>query len=547
MPEISGKSTRPMGTVHTEKMLSLPGMLEFRLGMVHANGGHALEYTRRSVNAIIGHQAMSIDWEARKVVEDDLLIKSGTVGIISVDAPVFFAGSIWVALLGGVTVGEITKAVYAALNDPEIETVVLDMDCPGGQVAGIGELVEAIDALAASKTVVTYVHEMAASLAYWMASRTHRIVSNSSGEVGSIGAIAIAYDTSGWFREEGIRVIPLTEAEQKTFGHMGVEVTDSMVEREMTSIREIGAQFRASVAAKTGIEDAALMDLQGSMHYAGSALTLGLIDEVMTPSAFYTALHAGRFDGAGKKQEKTPSAGVAGTSPASAGAANTSGDAAAQNEVHTMSIDITSMTAEQKAELRAALAEDKKNDEEMEDEDDDETPASEDDKKEPKGEEDEDEPKSEDEDEDKPSAAMSFAKARSIIKPHKLPEAIANSIVIAAVEKNQSEAQVLSSVIAAINDPSHRANAELEAAAAGSSQAVGGGAGKGAGKGTGSAKARLESLANAEMKRDPSLASHEARRAVLLANPGLAQEMRNESREIRSKREAFSARSMQHA
>lgn len=509
MPEMLNTPTRPMGTVHTEKMLAIPGMLEFRLGMVHANGGKSLEYTRRDLATIVGHQALKFDWRAGEVVEEDLLVKCGRVGIVSIDAPVFFAGSIWIAILGGVTVGEITKAVYAALNDPEIETVVLDMDCPGGQVAGIGELVEAIDTLAASKTVVTYVHEMAASLAYWMASRTHRVVSNSSGEVGSIGAIAIAYDTSGWFREEGIRVIPITEAEQKTFGHMGVEVTDAMVEREMAAIREIGSQFRASVSVKTGLDDAALMGLQGSMHYAGSALALGLIDEVMTPSAFYAAVQAGAFDGARTNETTTP----------------TSGEAAAQQEVHTMStIDITSMTAEQKAELRAALAEDKKNDEEMEDED--ETPTSEDDKKEPKGEGDEEDPEATDDKDgdDTPAASMTFAKARAILKPHKLPEAIANSIVIAAVEKNQSEAQVLSSVIAAINDPSHRANAELEAAAAGDSTPVGGGAGKVAGKGGGSAKAQLDALAAAMVTANPGMSQQQAFNKVCRNNESLREQ-----------------------
>ena len=510
MLEMLNTPTRPMGTVHTEKMLAIPGMLEFRLGMVHANGGQALEYTRRSVEAIVGHQALKFDWRAGEVVEEDLLVKCGRVGIVSIDAPVFFAGSIWTAILGGVTVGEITKAVYAALNDPEIETVVLDMDCPGGQVAGIGELVEAIDTLAASKTVVTYVHEMAASLAYWMASRTHRVVSNSSGEVGSIGAIAIAYDTSGWFREEGIRVIPLTEAEQKTFGHMGIEISDEMIERAMGTIREIGAQFRASVSAKTGIDEASLMGLQGSMHYAGSALALGLIDEVMTPSAFYAAVQAGAFDNARTNETTTP----------------TSGEAAAQQEVQTMStIDIKSMTAEQKAELRAALAEDKKNDEEMEDEDD--TPTSEDDKKEePKGEDDEEEKPAatddEDEDDTPAASAMTIGRAQKILAPHKLPEAVANKLTITAVKKNQSETELLSACIAAVQQ--NASTAAIEQEAGGDPSPIGGGRGNAsntATKGKGAAQANIDAEAAKLVESNPGMSMQQARGRVVRTNPAL--------------------------
>jgi hypothetical protein len=49
-------------------------------------------------------------------------------------------------------------------------------------------------------------------------------------------------------------------------------------------------------------------------------------------------------------------------------------------------------------------------------------------------------------------------------------------------------------------------------------------------------------MASAKMKADPSLKQHEANRAVLAEHPSLAKDMQAESREIRSRREAFSRR-----
>lgn len=509
MPENTHTHARSMGTVHTEKMLAIPGMLEFRLGMVHANGGQALEYTRRPLEAIVGHQALKFDWMAGEVVEEDLLLKSGRVGIISIDAPVFFAGSIWIALLGGVTVGEITKAIYAALNDPEIETVVLDMDCPGGQVAGIGELVEAIDALAASKTVITYVHEMAASLAYWMASRTHRIVSNTSGEVGSIGAIAIAYDTSGWFREEGIRVIPITEAEQKTFGHMGIEITDAMVEREMDAIREIGSQFRASVTAKTGIEDEALLGLQGSMHYAGSAISLGLVDEVVPPSAFYASVHAGGFDHA-SNTDTTP----------------TSGDAAAQNEDSTMStIDISAMSESEKAALRQALNEDDKKDETTEEEEEDNTSTTDDEKKESTGDDEKKDDAEEDKkEEDEPTAsALSMKEARAVLADFDMPKAAVNELACECLENGWNETTLLRKALKKSRETASTAVIEQEAA--GDPNPIGCGRGSASSTGGGNAKAKYEAAIKAEQDANPGMTYQQAARNVAVNQPELRESL----------------------
>lgn len=527
MPETMQHPTRTLGTLRTEKMLAMPGMVEFRLAMVHANGGQPLEYKRRPLSSIVGHEALSFDWRTSEFKEDDLLIKAGHVGVISMDAPVYFQESIWAALFGGITVSELCSALYRAKGDDEIETVVLDMDCPGGQVAGIGELIEAIDALAASKRVIVYVHDMMASLAFWVGSRAHLIVSNTSGECGSIGAIAMAYDDSGWFSEHGIRAVPITEAEQKTFGHMGVPISDAMVEREMAAIRDIGSQFRASVSAKTGIGEDELVEMAGAMYYGSTALAMGLVDAVMPPAAFYAAVGRGEFDshGPGETENETP----------------TSGEAAAQHEDSTMStIDVDAMSEkEAKAALRKMMAEQEEDTSAEEEQDEDEMEEDEDEQ----AEEEEDEDSAEEEEEEEQASArrgggkaasLSVKEARAVLADFdEISDTDKNALALSAIEHGWSETTLLRKCVKAAGSATGQQSREIEETAKGSDGVIGGGnAGATSTKGGGGANAQIDQLAAEMVAANPDMTHNAARCKVMRDNEALRDQFVAESNAV---------------
>ena len=535
MPEMidSTPNGPPMGAMSIERMLMLPGTLEFRMQMVRLNGGQKLDRVPRTPAAIMGPAALRLDWSTGKAVEEDLLIRAGRTGVISLDAPVVFKGSFFAALMGAVTGNEIAGALYEAANDPEIDRIVLDMHCPGGQCAGLSDLVEAIDAAAAAKPVISYVHEMSASLAYWLACRTHTIVSSPSGEVGSIGAFAIAYDTSDMLGKMGVRAVPITEASQKGVGHMGVPIDEAMAQRELARIRDIGAEFRASVTAKTGISDADLLAMQGAMHHASTAMKLGLIDGVAPVGAFYAAVQAGEYD---RAKKKTPGRNTT----------TTSSGAAAQNEEPTMTIDISKMTAEDKTALRAALAEDKKKDDEN-------AKAEGEEPKKPEEtteEKPDDEKTVEEEEKNKPAAraakgpkpsasapaapsspsALSASAAKQVCLSYKMPESVANAMAIEAEEKGWDKTDLLGQCVLKMQDPGYKADAGIEAKAAGSPNPVGGGSAAGGSAGAGgSAQARIDALAAEMVAKNPSMSPAGAKAKVIRENDALREQWVEES------------------
>lgn len=87
--------------------------------------------------------------------------------------------------------------------DPEIDAIVLNIDSPGGTVAGTEELGAAIKG--ATKPVVGFVNGMAASAAYWLCSACRKIVAGTDTSiVGSIGVMCTWADMRGYYAQQGI-------------------------------------------------------------------------------------------------------------------------------------------------------------------------------------------------------------------------------------------------------------------------------------------------------------------------------------------------------
>ena len=79
------------------------------------------------------------------------------------------------------------QTVTALANDPEVGTVIVDIDSPGGLVTGTPEAGDAIFAARSGAQVVALINPLAASAAYWLASQAAEVVAVPSADVGSIG------------------------------------------------------------------------------------------------------------------------------------------------------------------------------------------------------------------------------------------------------------------------------------------------------------------------------------------------------------------------
>ena len=93
-----------------------------------------------------------------------------------------------------------------ALDDPDVQAIMLDIDSPGGEVAGCFDLVDAIYEARGSKPIWAVLTESAYSAAYAIASAADRIIVPRTGGTGSVGVICMHVDMSQALSKAGINV-----------------------------------------------------------------------------------------------------------------------------------------------------------------------------------------------------------------------------------------------------------------------------------------------------------------------------------------------------
>lgn len=126
----------------------------------------------------------------------------------------------WVGAYSGLTSYEgLRHTLRLAASDGAVRSIVLDVDSPGGMVAGAFETAQLIRDIAAVKPVVAVANDSMASAAYLLASGASRIVAGDGSGLGSIGVLYVHTDKSGELEKRGVRVTLIHAGKHKVDGH----------------------------------------------------------------------------------------------------------------------------------------------------------------------------------------------------------------------------------------------------------------------------------------------------------------------------------------
>ncbi len=92
-------------------------------------------------------------------------------------------------ILGGTALDLLAKDFRTALENKDVQAIVLDFDSPGGIAVGPAEMADMIFNARGSKPIISYVGRNCCSAAYWLASAADKIVAHPSALLGSIGVV----------------------------------------------------------------------------------------------------------------------------------------------------------------------------------------------------------------------------------------------------------------------------------------------------------------------------------------------------------------------
>ena len=210
--------------------------------------------------------------------------RNGSVAVLPLYGIIAQRMSLMADMSGGVSTEQFGKAFQAALSDPEVSAIVIDVDSPGGSVSGVAELAQSIFDARGRKPIIAQANSMAASAAYWISSAAEEVVVTPGGEVGSIGVIAHHQDISGLEEMQGVKDTLITYGDNKGIGNPFEPLSDEARGYIQKRVNEYGAMFDQAVARGRGVSAAKVRSDfgQGLMFGAQEAVKLGMADRVGT-------------------------------------------------------------------------------------------------------------------------------------------------------------------------------------------------------------------------------------------------------------------------
>lgn len=188
---------------------------------------------------------------------------------------------------------EIQQRCEAAHADPSVRAVMLDMDSPGGMVAGLFDCMRALRAarMKSGKRTVAWVGSGAYSAAYGLASTCDEIVISDTAGVGSVGVIAALTSRVDQFAQDGIDVRVVSSGVEKTDGHPAIPISDAAVNRLNARVAELAGMFFSEVGiGRAALTADTLRALDGGVRYGRASIAAGLADRIATRSALLAEL-----------------------------------------------------------------------------------------------------------------------------------------------------------------------------------------------------------------------------------------------------------------
>lgn len=309
----------------------------------------------------------------------------------------------------------IVATVDAAVNDPDVDRILLCFNSPGGTVTGCAEAAAQLKILGEKKEIWAHCN-MADSAAYWLASATKRIIVDPTGEVGSIGVIMTHIDLSKLLEEWGVSIRHIFSGSHKADGSPYSPLSPEAEKRFQSDIDYLRKLFVTAVAENRGADAIDIHSTEALTYIGKLAVDAGLADA----TGFFSDVLKEMIPDGSQQQSPNPQA----------------------KEKTMTKKKLATETDPKKKKLVAAQEEpdDQPDDEELDDPEEDEPDA--------EDEDDEDEPSAEDNDEEDQPAASSEKKRISAIlncKEAKGRETLAKSLALDTNLSVKQAAKVLAS------------------------------------------------------------------------------------------------------
>ena len=182
---------------------------------------------------------------------------------------------------GVVGSGTISSEIQSANDRPEVKSLLVLIDTPGGSVVATRDIYDALESV--NKSKVAYIHELGTSGGYYVAAGTDYIMAHQDAITGNIGARMTFEDMSGLFAKIGYNETSVESGDMKDMGTPARPLTPEEQAVIQSIVNESYQEFRSAVVSSRGgkLNMAAFEQVEDGRILSGrQAFSIGLVDQL---------------------------------------------------------------------------------------------------------------------------------------------------------------------------------------------------------------------------------------------------------------------------
>jgi len=260
---------------------------------VHAIYGRHARSEKIDLNALQADGGVKLNGPTRGY---DLV---GNTAVIPLDGVLAKRMNMMTAISGGTSMQEIASNFQDALSNPLVETIILQIDSPGGTVDGTQELSNLVYAARGQKPIIALADGTMASAAYWIGSAADQVfISSDTAQVGSIGVVSTHTDVSAAEAQAGIKTTEIAAGKYKRIASQYAPLSDEGRQTIQDQVDYTYGVFVDDVARNRGASVQRVLDnmADGRIFIGQQAIDAGLADGMATLDDLLGRSAAGEFD-----------------------------------------------------------------------------------------------------------------------------------------------------------------------------------------------------------------------------------------------------------
>ena len=261
--------TRLLGSLYNKPHLILPESFDVVLDYLVNRNSEAFKFSAE-------------EFEPRQVG-----YHNDRIGVLMVDGSLTYKPVMTMCGEAGTSYQSLVAQVEE-MADAGVKTIVMEVSSGGGEAGHCFEAAADIRAIADENGIklIGYADTYACSAAYALIAVCDEVVANPSATVGSIGCVVALMDSSKAMEQAGLKRVFITSGDNKVPFAADGSFKQEFLDEIQADVNRLNVEFATHVSEHTGLDVASIMGLQAKVFSAAEALSLGLVNSVMTSKQF---------------------------------------------------------------------------------------------------------------------------------------------------------------------------------------------------------------------------------------------------------------------